>query len=190
MGLMKLHEPRLTVLVGPTAVGKGTVVHALLSRHPEIALSVSATTRAPRPGEINGTHYFFVSDDEFDRLVNDGQMLEWALVHGAHRYGTPRKPVEQWLSEGKSVLLEIDVAGARQVRASMPQAHFIFLAPPSWDELKRRLTERGTETLEEQERRLTTARAELDAAHEFDAIVINDDLDQAVTDLAVLMGLE
>lgn len=190
MGLMKLHEPHLTVLVGPTAVGKGTVVHALLSRHPEIALSVSATTRAPRPGEINGTHYFFVSDDEFDRLVNDGQMLEWALVHGAHRYGTPRNPVEQWLSEGKSVLLEIDVAGARQVRASMPQAHFIFLAPPSWDELKRRLTERGTETLEEQERRLTTARAELDAAHEFDAIVINDDLDQAVTDLAVLMGLE
>lgn len=182
--------PRLTVLAGPTAVGKGTVVQALRLRHPELVVSVSATTRAPRPGEIDGVHYHFLSDSQFDELVEDGGMLEWAKVHGLHRYGTPRRPVEQALTAGKSVLLEIDLDGARQVRRSMPEAHFVFLAPPSWDVLVARLLERGTEDEEERARRLETAKTELAAESEFDVTVTNDDLDVAVAELARVMGLE
>ncbi|WP_455134880.1 guanylate kinase [Schaalia cardiffensis] len=182
--------PRLTVLAGPTAVGKGTVVQALRLRHPELVVSVSATTRAPRPGEIDGVHYHFLSDPQFDELVEDGGMLEWAKVHGLHRYGTPRRPVEQALTAGKSVLLEIDLDGARQVRRSMPEAHFVFLAPPSWDVLVARLLERGTEDEEERARRLETAKTELAAESEFDVTVTNDDLDVAVAELARVMGLE
>ena len=182
--------PRLTVLAGPTAVGKGTVVQALRLRHPELVVSVSATTRAPRPGEIDGVHYHFLSDPQFDELVEDGGMLEWAKVHGLHRYGTLRRPVEQALTAGKSVLLEIDLDGARQVRRSMPEAHFVFLAPPSWDVLVARLLERGTEDEEERARRLETAKTELAAESEFDVTVTNDDLDVAVAELARVMGLE
>ncbi|WP_321780270.1 guanylate kinase [Schaalia cardiffensis] len=182
--------PRLTVLAGPTAVGKGTVVQALRLRHPELVVSVSATTRAPRPGEIDGVHYHFLSDSQFDELVEDGGMLEWAKVHGLHRYGTPRRPVEEALTAGKSVLLEIDLDGARQVRRSMPEAHFVFLAPPSWDVLVARLLERGTEDEEERARRLETAKTELAAESEFDVTVTNDDLDVAVAELARVMGLE
>ncbi|WP_455159171.1 guanylate kinase [Schaalia cardiffensis] len=185
-----MQTPRLTVLAGPTAVGKGTVVQALRLRHPELVVSVSATTRAPRPGEIDGVHYHFLSDPQFDELVEDGGMLEWARVHGLHRYGTPRRPVEEALALGRSVLLEIDLDGARQVRRSMPEAHFVFLAPPSWDVLVARLLGRGTEDEEERTRRLETAETELAAESEFDVTVTNDDLDVAVAELARVMGLE
>jgi guanylate kinase len=184
------HDPRrLTVLAGPTAVGKGTVSTDIRERYPEIWLSVSVTTRFPRPGEIDGKHYWFVSEAEFDRLVADGELLEWAFVHGRHRYGTPRRAVEEALREGKPALLEIDLQGARQVRKSMPGSLFVFLAPPSWDELVRRLVGRGTETPEERERRLDTARLELASEPEFDVKIVNDDVHRATDELVQCMGL-
>jgi guanylate kinase len=143
----------LTVVSGPTAVGKGTVVARLAKQHPEIFVSVSVTTRPPRPGEIEGLHYHFVSAEEFDALIAKGALLEWATVHGVHRYGTPRAPVLQAIAEGRPALLEIDLQGARQVRASWPDARFVFLAPPSWDELVRRQVGRGTESAVQRERR-------------------------------------
>jgi guanylate kinase len=135
---------RLTVLAGPTAVGKGTVTAWVREHHPDVWISVSATTRARRPGEVDGVHYHFVSDDEFDRMIAEDELLEWAVVHKAARYGTPRGPVAQALLDGRAALLEIDLQGARQVRERMPHARFVFLAPPSWDELVRRLVGRGT----------------------------------------------
>jgi guanylate kinase len=167
---------RLAVIAGPTAVGKGTVVRYLLQNFDNLHLSVSATTRKPRPGEQDGVDYFFLSRDEFERQIHAGEMLEYATVHGEHLYGTPRKPVEEALRLGQQVILEIDLQGARQVKQQMPQALTIFIAPPSWDELVRRLSSRGTESAEQQQTRLETARIELDAADEFDAIVVNDDI--------------
>jgi guanylate kinase len=178
---------RLTVLAGPTAVGKGTVTAWLREHHPEIWISVSATTRPPRPGEVHGRHYWFVSEEEFDRMVAAGELLEWAVVHGSARYGTPRQPVEQALAEGRPGLLEIDLQGARQVRRSMPDALLVFLKPPSWEELVRRLVGRGTETEAERERRLETARQELAAEREFDATVVNTDVPVAAEQLVALM---
>ena len=180
---------RLTVLSGPTAVGKGTVVARLAAEHPEIFVSVSATTRPPRPGEVHGRHYLFVSPAEFDALVAEGALLEWAVVHGVHRYGTPRAPVLAALGEGRAALLEIDLQGARQVKTSWPDAVFVFLAPPSWEELVRRQLGRGTETPEQRERRLASARAELAASAEFDHVVVNGDVAQAVADLVELVRL-
>lgn len=130
-----MSEARLTVLAGPTAVGKGTVSADIRRRYPQVWLSVSATTRPPRPGEVDGIHYFFVSPERFDELVASGDMLEWAVVHGRNRYGTPRRAVEEHLATGTPVLLEIDLQGARQVKESMPDARFVFLAPPSWTSL-------------------------------------------------------
>lgn len=182
-------KPRLTVLAGPTAVGKGTVSTYIRDHYPEVWLSVSATTREPRPGEQDGVHYFFVGADEFDRLVSTGDMLEWAVVHGRNRYGTLRRTVERAMADGKSVLLEIDLQGARQVKESMPDATFVFLAPPSWDEMVRRLVGRGTETPEEQQQRLETAKLELAAEPEFDFTVVNDDVQRAADELVSLMGL-
>lgn len=179
----------VTVLAGPTAVGKGTVSAAIRARYPQIWLSVSATTRPPRPGERDGVHYRFLSEDEFTELVESGQMLEWAVVHGRHRYGTPRGPVEQAVAEGRPVLLEIDLAGARQVRETLPDSRFVFLAPPDWDTLVQRLVGRGTESEEERERRLATARIELAAEGEFDVTVVNDTVDRASAQLAALMGV-
>ncbi len=181
--------PRLTVVSGPTAVGKGTVVAALRREHPEIFVSVSATTRPPRPGEVDGVHYLFVDEQEFDRLVAGNELLEWAVVHGRHRYGTPREPVLRAIAEGREAVLEIDLQGARQVRASWPDARLVFLAPPSWDELVRRLVGRGTETAEERTRRLDTATRELAAESEFDTTVVNRDVVHAVADLVDLLGL-
>jgi guanylate kinase len=180
-------QGRLTVLAGPTAVGKGTVAAHVRTHHPEVWISVSATTRHPRPGEVHGRHYWFVSDEEFDRLVADGELLEWAVVHKKARYGTPRRPVEQALADGRPALLEIDLQGARQVRASMPEALFVFLKPPSWEELVRRLVGRGTETKEERERRLETAREELAAESEFDVTVENTEVHLAAEQLVALM---
>lgn len=181
---------KVTVIAGPTAVGKGTVISRLRERFPQVELSVSMTTRLPRPGEVDGVHYHFVSDDEFMRLVDSGQMLESALVHGKYHYGTPRGPVDDALERGVPFLLEIDIAGVRQVRESLPEAQFVFLAPPSWEVLVSRLVNRGTEDASEQERRLQTAREELASEGEFDVTIINDDLDVAVAELAHIMGLE
>ena len=179
----------LTVLAGPTAVGKGTVSTYIRDTYPEVWLSVSATTRAPREGEKDGVHYFFRTAEEFDRLVEEGAFLEWAVVHGQNRYGTLRHKVEEAIAAGKHVLLEIDLQGARQVKAAMPDAQFVFLAPPSWDEMVRRLRGRGTETAEEQQRRLETAKIELAAEREFDVTVVNDDVKRAADELVSLMGL-
>ena len=180
-------QGRLTVLAGPTAVGKGTVAAYVREHHPEVWISVSATTRPPRRGEVHGRHYFFVSDAEFDRMVADGELLEWAVVHRSARYGTPRRPVEEALGTGSPALLEIDLQGARQVRASMPGALFVFLKPPSWEELVRRLVGRGTEDADQRERRLETARAELAAEREFDATVVNTEVHLAAEELVALM---
>lgn len=178
---------RLTVLAGPTAVGKGTIAADIRKNHPEVWISVSVTTRRPRPGEVHGRHYWFVSDAEFDRLVSNGELLEWAVVHKKARYGTPRKPVEEALAAGRPALLEIDLQGARQVRESMPEALFVFLAPPSWEELVRRLVGRGTESAEERARRLETAREELAAEKEFDVTVVNTEIHAASEELVALM---
>lgn len=178
---------RLVVLAGPTAVGKGSVAADIRKNHPEVWISVSATTRKPRPGEVHGRHYWFVSEEEFDELVETEQLLEWAVVHKGARYGTPRKPVEEALAAGRPALLEIDLQGARQVRQSMPEALFVFLAPPSWEELVRRLVGRGTETPEERERRLETAREELAAEEEFDVTVVNTEVHAASEELVALI---
>ncbi|WP_082588738.1 guanylate kinase [Terrabacter sp. Root181] len=178
---------RLTVLAGPTAVGKGTIAAYVRTHFPGVWFSVSMTTRRPRPGEVDGVHYHFVDDHEFDRLVEAGEFLEYAVVHGAAKYGTPRGPVERVIREGRDALLEIDLQGARQVRDTWPEALFVFLAPPSWDELVRRLVGRGTEDEAERERRLSTARAELAAQSEFDEVIVNDDVRRASEELVSLM---
>ena len=178
---------RLVVLAGPTAVGKGTVSTFIRENYPDVHLSVSATTRSPRPGEIDGVNYVFVTDEEFDRLEKSGQMLETATVHNAFRYGTPRAPIDAALAEGKSVLLEIDLQGARSVRKAMPEAVLVFLLPPSWEELVRRLIGRGTEESAEQQRRLETAKVELAAQDEFDAKVVNREVGQAAAEVVELM---
>ena len=178
---------RLTVLAGPTAVGKGTVAAYVREHHPEVWLSVSATTRRPRPGEVEGVHYHFVDDEEFDRMAREGELLEWAVVHGRAKYGTPRRPVEAALAAGRPALLEIDLQGARQVRATMPEALFVFLAPPTWDELVRRLVGRGTEDEAERTRRLETAKVEMAAEDEFDVTIVNDDVRRAAEELVSLM---
>lgn len=177
---------RLLVLAGPTAVGKGTVAAHIRENHPEIHLSVSATTRAPRPGEVDGVHYYFVDDAEFDRLIADGELLEYAVVHNRSRYGTPRAPIDVALAAGKTVLLEIDLQGARQVRAAEPSATLIFLLPPTWDELVHRLVGRGTEDQEERTRRLRTAKVELAAQSEFDYRIVNDDVAAAAREVVEL----
>lgn len=179
--------PRLVVLAGPTAVGKGTVAQYVRDHFPQIRHSVSTTTRRIRPGEIDGVHYSFVDDQEFDRMIAADAFLEWATVHNAHRYGTPRSAVQAQLEQGNSVLLEIDLQGARSVRAAMPDALTIFLAPPTWEELVRRLVGRGTEDAEERERRLSTAQVELASQGEFDHIVVNHDVAEAARAVVALM---
>ena len=188
-GLRHDHPVTVAVVSGPTAVGKGTVVGALFRRHPEIVVSRSVTTRPPRPTERDGIDYDFVTPAQFDELVDGDGLLEWAVVHNSHRYGTPREPVEKAVADDRTVILEIDLQGARQVRETYPQATQIFLAPPSWDELVHRLIGRGTETPEQRERRLQTARVELANANEFDAVVVNDTVDRAVASLVELLGL-
>lgn len=180
---------QLVVLAGPTAVGKGTVARQIRRDFPNVHLSISATTRAPRPGEQDGIDYYFISDAAFDDLINQNALLEWATVHGVHRYGTPRRPIEDALAAGKGVLLEIDLQGARQVKTSMPEARLVFLLPPSWDELVRRLEGRGTESSDEQNRRLETARTELAAQSEFDVRVMNRDVTEAVAQVVDLLGI-
>ncbi len=174
------------MLAGPTAVGKGTVAARVRRDHPEIWISVSVTTRPARPGEIDGVHYHFIDDARFDDLEATGGLLESAVVHGRARYGTPRAAVEEQLAAGRSALLEIDLQGARQVRSAMPDALMCFLAPPSWEELTRRLVGRGTESEAERERRLETARVELAAEPEFDVTIVNTDVGTACEELVQL----
>ncbi|MFD5465255.1 guanylate kinase [Kitasatospora sp. NPDC127059] len=181
-------RPRLTVLSGPSGVGKSTVVAHMRKMHPEVWLSVSATTRHPRPGEKNGVQYHFVDNDEFDKLIANGELLEWAEFAG-NRYGTPRAAVLEKLERGEPVLLEIDLQGARQVRESMPEAQLVFLAPPSWDELVRRLTGRGTEAQDVIARRLEAAKVELAAEAEFDTTLVNTSVEQVAAELLALLGV-
>ena len=177
---------RLTVLSGPPGVGKSTVVAELNRTCPQIWISVSVTTRPPRPGELDGREYYFVDDKEFDRLVASGALLEWARFAG-NRYGTPREPLNERLEAGVSCLLEIDVAGARQVKRAVPDARLVFLAPPSWDELVRRLTRREAEPADVIARRLEAARAELEAGSEFDITLVNTAVDDVCSQLVALM---
>lgn len=179
---------RLVVLAGPSAVGKSTIVRMLHERLPDLVFSVSATTRDPRPGEIDGRDYRFVAATEFDRMIDAGELLEWAEIHGGlQRSGTPAAPVEAALAAGHPVLVEVDLVGARAVRRARPEAVLVFLAPPSWDILVGRLTGRGTESEAAIARRLETARVEMDAQGEFDVVVVNDDVDRATDELVSLL---
>ncbi len=179
---------QLTVITGPSGVGKGTLVAALRRRHPQIWLSVSATTRAPRSGEQDGEHYFFMSREQFEQQVAAEGLLEWAEFAG-NLYGTPRAPVSEHLAQGQPVLLEIELEGARQVRRSFPQGFQVFIEPPSLEELERRIRGRGTDDDSAIERRLRRAREELAAAAEFDAVVMNGDLETAIGELEALLQL-
>lgn len=181
------HRGRLVVLSGPSGVGKGTVLAQIRARHPQLWVSVSATTRAPRAGEFEGEQYQFIDRDEFDRMVAAGDFLEQA-TYADNCYGTPRRPVEERLARGEPVLVEVELQGARQVRAALPDAFLIFLAPPSWEELVRRLVGRGTEDEATVARRLAIAREELDAEDEFDAVVVNEEV-QSAADRVVMLSL-
>lgn len=183
---------RLVVLAGPSAVGKSTVVHRLRSDVDRLYFSVSMTTRAPRPGEVDGIDYFFVTSEQFQDNIDRGRMLEWADIHGGiQRSGTPAAPVQEAMADGRPVLVEVDLEGARNVKAMMPEAETVFLAPPSWEVLVQRLTGRGTEPEDVIERRLQTAREELAAKSEFDHVVVNEDVDEAVAEIsAILQGAE
>jgi len=178
---------RLTVLSGPSGVGKDSVIELIRARSPWVWLSVSVTTRPRRHYEVDGLHYHFVDSAEFRRLIDHDQLLEWAEFAG-NLYGTPREPVERCLALGNSALLKIDLQGARQVRKAMPEAQLVFLAPPSFDELARRLTGRGTEDVETINRRLRHAREEMAAESEFDLTIVNASVERAADELVRLLG--
>ena len=178
----------IVVLSGPSAVGKSTLVRCLRDRVPELYFSVSATTRDPRPGEVDGVDYRFVTPAQFQRLIDDGALLEWADIHGGlHRSGTPAEPVRRAAAAGHPVLIEVDLAGARAIKKAVPNAVTVFLAPPNWAALEARLTGRGTETAEVMDRRLATARAELAARGDFDVVVVNSELESACDELIALL---
>jgi guanylate kinase len=179
---------RVVVLSGPSAVGKSTLVRRLRERVPDLHFSVSATTRAPRPDEVDGVDYHFVTPGRFQQLIDDGALLEWAEIHGGlHRSGTLARPVRDATAAGHPVLIEVDLAGARAVKQAMPEAITVFLAPPNWETLEARLIGRRTETPEVIQRRLTTARTELAAQDDFDEVVVNSQLETACAELVSLL---
>lgn len=179
---------RLIVLAGPSGVGKSSVVRLVRKKLPGLVFSVSVTTRDPRPGEIDGEDYHFVSSEEFDRMIADGELLEWASIHGGlQRSGTPAAAVDTALDAGSPVLLELDLAGARAVRVSKPEALLVFMAPPTWEDLVSRLVGRATEETAATERRLETARVELAAQEEFDTVIVNTDVDHSCEQLVSLL---
>jgi guanylate kinase len=178
---------KLVVMAGPSAVGKGTLASHIVNCFPGFVLSVSATTRAPRVGEIEGKSYFFLSDEQFKQRVDSGMMLEWATVHGSNSYGTPRQPVELALSQGLNVILEIDVQGAFQVKKAFPESVLVFVHPPSFDELRARLDKRGTESEQDKQIRLETAKSELARAGEFDYSVVNDEVARCAQEVVDLL---
>lgn len=178
----------VVVLSGPSAVGKSTVVRSLRLQVADLYVSVSVTTRAPRPGEVDGVDYLFVPDEQFQRLIDQGALLEWAEIHGGlHRSGTPAVPVRAAQAAGRPVLIEVDLAGARAVKQAMPEATTVFLAPPNWEALEARLSGRGTESAEVMARRLQTARAELAAQDDFDKVIVNSQLESACAELVSLL---
>jgi guanylate kinase len=179
---------RVVVLSGPSAVGKSTLVRCLRERIPELHFSVSATTRAPRPGEVDGVDYHFVTPARFQQLIDEGALLEWAEIHsGLHRSGTPARPIRDATAAGHPVLIEVDLAGARAIKQAMPEAISVFVAPPNWEALEARLVGRGTETPEVIARRLATARTELAAQDDFDEVVVNSQLESACAELVSLL---
>ncbi len=180
----------LIVISGPSGVGKGTIFKELIKREPQIRFSVSATTRAPRPGEIDGVHYYFISNEEFKRMEEAGEFLEYTNVFGTNRYGTPKKYVYEQLDAGEDVALDIDVVGAMNVMREYPEAVTVFIAPPSLTTLKARLVGRHTESPKAIERRFERAHAELDCAKKYDYIVINDRLDDAVSQVQSIITAE
>ncbi|MDF5736607.1 MAG: guanylate kinase [Nostoc sp.] len=181
-----LHLGKLIVLTGPSGVGKGTLMRSLLQRHSELYYSVSVTTRSPRPGEIDGKNYYFISRSKFEQLVTEGEFLEWAEFAGNY-YGTPREAVLNQINSGKLVVLEIELEGARQIRASFSSALRIFILPPSFDELEKRIRSRGQDSEEAIARRLLRAQEEIQAADEFDIQIVNDDLKTALNDIEAVL---
>lgn len=177
----------LLVLVGPAGVGKGTLVQEILSKNSDFMLSVSATTRPPRPGEQDGIHYHFINHDQFEQMIEAGQLLEWAQVHGTHFYGTPAAELDKAEQLGRHLVLEIDLQGARQIRGRVSNTVSVFVLPPSIDELEARLRGRATETEEQIQTRLETAKVELAAASEFDSQIINEDLGKAAKEIVDLV---
>lgn len=179
----------LVVLSGPSGVGKNTLLNAVLPVVPNLHYSVSVTTRAPRPGEVHGRDYFFVTDEEFDQLVREDRLLEWAEFVG-RRYGTPRDYIETCLAEGLTVIMDIDIQGARQIREKMPEAILVFLWPPSLEELSRRIHGRGQDSEAAISQRLSWARQELEAVTDYDYVIVNDDLEKAAAELRSIVLAE
>jgi guanylate kinase len=177
---------RLIVLTGPSGVGKGTLLKSLLQRHPELKLSISATTRSPREGEVDGVNYYFITRQKFDLMVSADEFIEWAEF-AKNCYGTPRRAVEEQLEAGEWVILEIELDGARQIRQSFPEAYRIFILPPSIEELESRIRGRGQDSDDAIDRRLQRAKAEIDAANEFDVQIINDEFEAAVDRLELTL---
>ena len=177
------------IISGPSGVGKSTVLKALLAQRPDLYFSVSATTRAPREGEVDGVHYHFIDKAAFEAMIEKGELLEHAQYVGNY-YGTPKKYVDEAMEQGRDVILDIEIQGATQVCAKRPETVRIFIAPPSWGELERRLTARGTDTPEKIRGRLERARIELDGAMDYDYFVINDVVEEAAASLAAILRAE